>query len=293
MQQIIIEQDHTQVRVCTWGSKEKPTIICFHGLGSTCLSFLELGELLQKEYFVVSIEIPGHGKTDPFLKAEDYGIPYLIPWLATIIDRFAPKRFYLMAHSWGACLALHYTVRYPTRVQKLLLIDGGYHQKQAMYDYFMKADSTKLDFKTSCSLAEEIAEYEADFDGYVFSNWQDFLRVEHDNYSRWSPLIEEAARDLMREDSDGFIRFCASGATAKAAILSMNQYPTSPIFSKIHTSILLLQATLPPSWNEIRTLMVQDFQRQTNSVVKRIEASHLIHWDNPFLVARETQDWFI
>lgn len=78
MEQIFINNENIRARVCKWGREENPTIICFHGLGSTNLSFLELGELLKDKYHIVSIELPGHGKTSSFEKDEDYGIPNLI-----------------------------------------------------------------------------------------------------------------------------------------------------------------------------------------------------------------------
>ncbi len=55
--------------------------------------------------------------------------------------------------------------------------------------------------------------------------------------------------------------------------------------------ILLLQATIPASWNEIRTILVEEFQKRTNSLVKRVEATHLLHWDNPCLIADEVIEW--
>ena len=291
MEQITFKTKNINARVCTWGDKDNPTIICLHGLGSTNLSFLEVGELLKDKYYIVSIELPGHGKTPAFDNDEDYAVPNLISWLSSIINQFEKERFFIMAHSWGGCIALHYAALYPKKVRKMLLIDGGYHQKQDIYDYFSNVDREKLNFHPNCSLAEEIAEYKADFDGYVFSNWNDFLAVEKENYARWSPLLEQASMDLMKEDTDGTIRFCASGETARKSIISMYNYPTSLIYDRLKTQILLLQSTLPESCNEIRTILVDDFQKHTNCIVKRIAASHLIHWDNPLLVANIAKEW--
>ena len=44
------------------GDKSNPQIICFHGLGSTKLSFIEMAEFLKDKYHVVSFDLPGHGK---------------------------------------------------------------------------------------------------------------------------------------------------------------------------------------------------------------------------------------
>ncbi|RDY25640.1 alpha/beta hydrolase [Romboutsia weinsteinii] len=292
MTQLFINNENLKVRVCEWGSKKNPTIICIHGLGSTNLSFLELGELLSDKYHVLSIDLPGHGMTPAFENDEDYAIPNLIQWVSDVINLFVKDSFYLMAHSWGGCIALHFSVQYPERIQKILLLDGGYHIKQYQYDYFTKVDKSQLSFKPDCSLDEEIKSYETDFDGYVFSNWDEFLAEEENNYLRWSELLEISARDLMKADNDK-IRFCTTGGTARGAIKSMYDYPTNKLYRKIKTPILLLVATLPESWMEIRNLQVEEFKKISNSVVKRIpETTHLMHWDKPLVIEAYARSWF-
>lgn len=291
MKQHFLNNNNTKVRVCEWGIKENPTIICLHGLGSTNLTFLELGELLKDKYYIISIDLPGHGRTPAFENDEDYGIPNLIKWVSDVIELVEKNSFYILAHSWGGCIALHYAAQYPEKVKKILLLDGGYHIKQTQYDYFTNIDKNQLDFKPDCSLEDEIKSYTTDFDGYIFSNWNDFLEVERNNYLRWSKLLEQATKDLMKEEEDGTIRFCACGDTARGAIKSMYNFPTDVIYDKLETPILLMQATIPASWNEIRTLLVEEFQKHTDSLVKRVEATHLLHWDNPLLIAEEVIEW--
>lgn len=290
MKQHFLNTNNTRVRVCEWGIKENPTIICLHGLGGTNLSFLELGELLKDKYYIISIDLPGHGKTSAFDNDEDFGIPNLIKWISDVIELVEKDRFYLLAHSWGGCIALHYAAQYPEKVKKILLLDGGYHIKQIQYDYFKNIDQSQLKFKPDCSLEDEIKSYKADFDGYVFSNWNDFLEVERNNYLRWSEGLELAAKDLMKEEA-GTIGFCASGDTARGAIKCMYNFPTDAIYDKLETPILLLQATIPESWNEIRNILVEEFQKNTNALVKKVEMTHLLHWDNPFLISEEVIEW--
>lgn len=230
--------------------------------------------------------------TPAFKNDEDYAVPNLIKWLSDVMNLVVKDSFYILAHSWGGCIALHYAVQYPNKVKKILLLDGGYHQKQIQYDYFARINKDELDFKPDCSLDDEIKSYEEDFDGYVFSNWNDFLEVESNNYLRWSKLLEQASMDLMKEEADGTIRFCASGGTSRGAIKSMYNFPTDLIYNKLITPILLLQATMPETWDEIRTIQVKEFQKCTGSLVKRVEATHMLHWDNPFLIVVEVIDWF-
>lgn len=291
MKQFFVEHEGIKVRINEWGCEENSTIICLHGLGSTSLSFLELGELLCNKYHIFSIDLPGHGKTPPFEREEDYGIPNLMNWLSKVISVFEKGSFFVMAHSWGGCVALHYAAKFPEKVKKILLIDGGYHVKQMQYDYFSNKELNETSIKPLCSLEDEIRFYEADFDGYVFSCWDDLLKVEKNNYLRWSKLMEQAVKDLMMEEEDGTIRFCVSGDTARDILISMNNFPISALYGMLHIPIMLLQATLPEFYDEVRTIQVKEFQKGTSAIVKRIEATHLLHWDNPFIVAEEAVSW--
>jgi len=292
MKQYFIKNESIEVRISEWGNSEDPAIICFHGLGSTNLSFLELGELLSDKYHIFSIDLPGHGKTPAFKRDEDYGIPNLINWIAKVIKFIEIDSFYLMAHSWGGCVALHYAAQYPERIKKIILLDGGYHVKQFKYDYFSSIPKEQLDFKPICSLEEEIDLYEADFDGYIFNNWEEFLKVERNNYLRWSDLLEQASKDLMKVEEDGCIKFCANGDTARSAIKSMYDFPTNLLYNKLSSPILLLLATLPKSWSEVRTLEAEKFRKGTNATVKKIEGTtHMLHWDNPNLIVEIVVDW--
>ena len=95
----------------------------------------------------------------------------------------------------------------------------------------------------------------------------------------------------MKEEEDGTIRFCACGDTTRGAIKSMYNFPTNEIYKKLETPILLIQATFPESWAEIRNILVEELEKNVNCLVKKVEATHLIHWDNPFFVAEEVMEW--
>ena len=101
MKEIYVNKDGIEARFHEWGNKENPMIICFHGLGSTSLSFIELGYLLKNEYHIISIDLPGHGKTPSFKNEEDYDMPNMVSWMDKVISNITEDNFYLLAHSYG------------------------------------------------------------------------------------------------------------------------------------------------------------------------------------------------
>lgn len=286
MKERYISKDGIEARIHEWGNEENPTIICFHGLGSTSLSFIELGYLLEIDYHVISIDLPGHGKTPEFEKEEDYKMPNMIMWIEKVISNITEHSFYLLAHSYGADVALHYLYTYPSKVIKTILLDGGYFIKGDMYSY-MASKSENIN-----SLQSEIDYYVKDFDEYCFNTIEEHIEVERSNYIRWSYLLEEAAKDLMRIEKGKF-KYHAKGITAANAIISMYYYPPNSIYDKLPQSIYLLQSTLPESMIEIKEILVEKFINSTGARIKRIEgASHMLHWDKPNDVAKEITYWF-
>ncbi|GCD10543.1 alpha/beta fold hydrolase [Clostridium tagluense] len=286
MKEIYLNKEGVKARIHEWGNAQKPIIICFHGLGSTSLSFIELGHLLENEYHIISIDLPGHGKTPEFLKEEDYGMPNMIKWIDKIVSNITKDKFYILAHSWGADIALHYISTHPSKVIKAMLLDGGYYIKTDLYAY-NALRSGMID-----SLQKEIDYYIKDFDEYCFDTLQEHIEVEKINYVRWSCLLEEASRDLIRVE-EGKYKYHANSRTATGTVKSMYHYPPDSIYNRLPISIYLLQSTLPESMNEIRETLVEKFKSNTGSKIKRIEgAGHMLHWDKPHEVVKEILHWF-
>lgn len=280
MKQSYIQIKDMKVGITEWGYKNNETIICIHGLGGSSLSFIEIGEMLKDKYHFVSIDLPGHGRTSTFSYELGYEMSNLIEWVNECMLLLGYNSFNILAHSWGGDIALHYAAKYPQKVNKILLIDGGYQLKYMYYEYM------------NTSLEHEITNYEKDFDGYIFSNWDDFVKEEEKSYLRYSDLLKKASMDLMKEE-DGVIKFIASGTVAKAAIIGMYNSPTSLVFNKLSNNILLLQSTLPESWLEYRQFASNFFKKNTKAIVKEIKnVTHMMHWDNPEAVADELIKFF-
>lgn len=83
-----------------------------HGLGSTSLSFIEIAEELKNDYRIVSIDAPGHGRTNPFQSEESYEMPALARWLDKVRHSLDIDTFYFLSHSWGSFVTLFYLLEF-------------------------------------------------------------------------------------------------------------------------------------------------------------------------------------
>ncbi|WP_026023156.1 alpha/beta fold hydrolase [Paenisporosarcina sp. TG20] len=271
MKRYYIKDNDLDVHITEWGDKRHPVIFCLHGLGSTSLSFIEIAEKLKEDYRIVSLDAPGHGKTPPFLDAEKYEYPYLALWLHRILDILEINRFYFLSHSWGSFVSLYYLSIFPNRVIGTILIDGGYQTK----------------WRGGKSMEQEIAYYEKDFEEYVFNNWVEFLTTEKRVYSRWSPLLEVAVKDLGIQLNNKVI-WHARGTTAKHIIQAMHKHETEDIYQQLPPHIQLLRATLPMQMDDERTIASDIFRQKANGHVQLIEdTTHMLHWDKPDVVVNE------
>ncbi|CUB45856.1 alpha/beta fold hydrolase [Bacillus cereus] len=294
MNHFFVEFGEYEASVCEWGDKSNPQIICFHGLGSTKLSFIEMAEFLKDKYHVVSFDLPGHGKTPNFETDEDYGASHLINWVVALLEHIGKETFHLLAHSWGASVALHYAAELPEKVNKMVLLDGGYHHGKMNADYF--AQLYKDAKEGECpprSLEEEITHYEKDFDEYIFDSKEAFIQSEKRAYSRWSPLIERAVYDLMREE-DSKVKWHATGDTARGVIKFQYTVYKTLKSHKIKSDILLLYCDLPDDYLKIRELQIVEFQKHIDITTKLYrDTGHLMHWDRPEEIAEDVLNWLL
>ncbi|HDR7665042.1 alpha/beta hydrolase [Bacillus wiedmannii] len=293
MNHFFVEFGEYKASVCEWGDKSNPQIICFHGLGSTKLSFIEIAELLKENYHIVSFDLPGHGNTPSFEKDEDYGASHLTNWVVALLEQIGKETFHILAHSWGASVALHYAAECTEKVNKMVLLDGGYHHGKMNANYF--AELYKGAKEGECpprSLEEGITHYEKDFDEYIFDSKEAFIQSEKMVYSRWSPLIERAVYDLMREE-DNKVKWHATGDTARGVIKFQYTVYKTLKSHKIKSDILLLYCDLPHNYLEIRELQIAEFKKHINITTKLyIDTGHLMHWDRPEEIAEDVLNWF-
>lgn len=96
-----------------------------HGFGAGLLQFYKNLDHLHCERSVLALDLPGFGRSTrkPFplnpVHVEQEYVNNLEIWRQAV----GLERFVLLGHSFGAYLACAYTLRYPSRVRHLILVD--------------------------------------------------------------------------------------------------------------------------------------------------------------------------
>jgi pimeloyl-ACP methyl ester carboxylesterase len=103
------------------GGQGEPLIIV-HGGSDGASAWKKNIAVLSRKYTIYVPDMPGFGSSQ-MIKGD-----YYIPQMADFVDRFSRAigldSFYLMGHSLGGGIALNYTLRYPKKIRKLVLVSS-------------------------------------------------------------------------------------------------------------------------------------------------------------------------
>jgi pimeloyl-ACP methyl ester carboxylesterase len=109
-----------------------PALVCVHGLTANHTCWESLAEVLTPDYRMIGYDLRGRGESDKPPKG--YSLDMHGQDLGTLLDHFKLKSTIVMGHSLGANIALQFAARYPKRVRKLILVDGGIDVRAEILD---------------------------------------------------------------------------------------------------------------------------------------------------------------
>ena len=106
-----------------WGQSDNPPLLALHGWLDNANSFAMLAPLLE-QYYVVAVDLTGHGRSDCRSADASYNIWDDLPELLGVLDELGWTRFRLMGHSRGAIISCLLASVVPERIERLVLLDG-------------------------------------------------------------------------------------------------------------------------------------------------------------------------
>jgi pimeloyl-ACP methyl ester carboxylesterase len=101
-----------------------PNLVMLHGLtGNQAVWHLKMTPQLRSTYRITTYDLRGHGRSD--MPATGYTTDEMAEDLLGIMDGLNIERADLVGHSLGADVSLHFALRYPDRVDRLVLVEAG------------------------------------------------------------------------------------------------------------------------------------------------------------------------
>ncbi|PVZ64971.1 alpha/beta fold hydrolase [Pelagibaculum spongiae] len=114
---------HTNLKALCWGDPADPPLLAIHGWLDNANSFRPLAPLIDN-YFVVAIDLPGHGRSDHRPEHALYHFTDYVADVYQIAEFLGWSKFSILGHSMGAGIASLFAGTFADRVDKLLLIEG-------------------------------------------------------------------------------------------------------------------------------------------------------------------------
>lgn len=171
----------THVNVC--GPEDSTPLILFSGGGATSTVWFDNVAALSKSRRVFAVDTMGDaGRSvpngNPMKSADD-----LIEWMESIVDYTGAEAVDVIGHSYGAMIALAFSLRRPERVGKLVLLDPNSSFSGMKAGYLLRA--LPLLLKPSRAGRRRLLEWETGE-----------LSIDSD----WLSLAEAGASELPRPD---------------------------------------------------------------------------------------------
>ncbi len=118
-----------------WGDPDNPVkIVTLHGSPSFYPNFARLGPMLADHAHVISLDMPGFGKSSAWVP--DYGIDTFARYTAAAMDELGVERAHVLGYSLGSGVALELYRQRPQRVASLVFYGGiGIQEGEGSGDY--------------------------------------------------------------------------------------------------------------------------------------------------------------
>jgi pimeloyl-ACP methyl ester carboxylesterase len=103
------------------GGDGSPLVLIHGGLGDASRWLQNLSELL-KIYTIYAPDLPGFGNSQSI--SEDFQVSEFVSFINDFTDTLELKRFHLMGHSLGGGIALHFALKYPQKIDRLVIVSS-------------------------------------------------------------------------------------------------------------------------------------------------------------------------
>lgn len=142
-----------KIRYLEAGDATKPTVVLLHGLGGSGDGWAGNIPALAANYHVIAPDQIGFGKSDkPYMK---YRVGTYVDFLDKMLSDLKIEKATLLGNSMGGWIAALYSTKYPSRVDKLILVDAaGLTPKTLDYSKVYQLNSaTREEVKNNLKLA--------------------------------------------------------------------------------------------------------------------------------------------
>ena len=216
------------MRYLDWGGDGEP-MLALHGLASSAHWYDIVARLLRRRYRIIAPDQRGHGQTTQ--AASGYDWHTLSDDLAALLDHISAEipgfrePVAALGHSWGGHVVSNFAAHYPDRVQRIVMIDGGFLDGRLFPEPTWEAFSDRLRPRN------------------VTGDREEFLnRLREQMAGWWNSEIERIVQTMVYEDEDGQIQDILRPENQGQVIRAMWDDPCSSTLPRVQCPALMIAA---------------------------------------------------
>ncbi|HOG12549.1 MAG TPA: alpha/beta hydrolase, partial [Smithellaceae bacterium] len=119
-----IETNGIKLHVMESGPSDGPMILFLHGFPEFWYAWRkQIGYFADRGCLVVAPDQRGYNASDKPAGVAAYNIDELAKDIIGLIDAYGRKQVFLVGHDWGASVSWWVALKYPSRVEKLAILN--------------------------------------------------------------------------------------------------------------------------------------------------------------------------
>ncbi len=245
-------------------------ILLLHGFTGSAFDWNFLIPSLKKEYNVYAMDLIGHGNSDCPDNPELYTIDPTISRTDEFISKFLGRKPVIIGYSMGGRLALSYAVKYPDKINGLILESATWGIKESnLREGRVDSDKKTAEFILSNDI-EKFVDYWMNKN--IFAS-QKRLPGEQ---------LKKIKSQKMKNNKTGLANSLLSSGTGSMP-------PLHDLINKIKVPVLLLTGGLDEKFSQINSEMVKYLDNARHLIIR--DAGHNVHLEKPEIYINVIMDF--
>lgn len=135
-----------------------PPLVILHGLFGSLDNWFSIAKELVEHYTLYLVDLRNHGDSP---HADEWNYDAMVEDLLTLLDSEGLEKVFLMGHSMGGKMAMNFALKYPERVEKLIVADIAPRFYPVHHETILEGlNSLKLtEIKSRKEADDQLAEY--------------------------------------------------------------------------------------------------------------------------------------
>lgn len=251
----------------TAGCSEHPVILFLHGFMGNCREFEQAIALLSNQSYCLSVDLPGHGKTQVTADDQAYTIENTAHGLIQFLETLKIQSCSLVGYSMGGRLALYLALHFPDWFSKAVLESASPGLKTTA--------ERELRIQRDLTLAEKL---EADFSSFLAKWYAQPLFNSLQHHSNFEQLLNQRLQNRPEQLAQS-LRYLSTGCQPSLwQQIQKNIVPTSLLVGELDSKFIQINTEMSQVGNLMQLRIVE-------------QCGHNIHFENTSVFAKHLQSF--